>query len=81
MELKTLSEILSRQFQDSLTMLYSIQNVAVDLSRLTNQDNSIPEVNPQVKALMGTANIMMQSINSQNVLIQQTIDAIAQLVN
>lgn len=81
MELKTLSEILNRQIQDGLSMIYNIQNVAGDVSRLTNQENSIAEISPQVKALMGTANILMQSINSQNVLIQQSIDAISQLVN
>lgn len=81
MELKTLSEILNRQIQDGLSMIYAIQNVAADVSRLTDQENSIAEINPQVKALMGTANILMQSMNSQNVLIQQSIDAISQLVN
>lgn len=81
MELKTLSEILNRQIQDGLSMIYTIQNVAADVSRLTNQENSIAEINPQVKALMATANILMQSMNSQNVLIQQSIDAISKLVN
>lgn len=81
MELKTLSEILNRQIQDGIAMEYSIQGIASEVSRLTDQENGIAEVNPQVKSLMGTANILMQSINAQNVLIQQTIDAISQLVN
>lgn len=81
MELKTLSEILNRQIQDGIAMVYSIQAISAEVSRLTNQENGIAEVNPQVKSLMGTANILMQSINAQNVLIQQTIDQISALVS
>lgn len=81
MELKTLSEILNRQIQDGMQMAASVQGIASEVSRLTNQENGIAEINPQVKSLMGTANIIMQSINAQNVLIQQTIDQISALVN
>lgn len=80
MELKTLSAIFFQQTQDSASMATSIQQLAFTVSQLSNQENIIAEVNPQVKALMGTAAILMQSINSQNVLIQQTIDSISQLV-
>lgn len=81
MDLKTLSAILSQQIQDSVNMGASVQQVAFTVSQLANQENSIAEVNPQVKALMGTASILMQSLNSQNVLVQQTIDAISQIVS
>ncbi len=80
MELKTLSAILSQQIQDSVNIGASIQQLAFTVSQLANQENSVAEVNPQVKALMGTASILMQSLNSQNVLVQQTIDAISGLV-
>lgn len=80
MDLKTLSAILSQQTQDSSNIIVSIQQLAFTVSQLANQENSTAEVNPQVKALMGTASILMQSINSQNVLVQQTIDAISSLV-
>ena len=80
MDLKTLSAILSQQTQDSSNIIASIQQLAFTVSQLANQENSIAEVNPQVKALMGTASILMQSLNSQNVLVQQTIDAISSLV-
>ena len=81
MDLKTLSAILSQQIQDSVNMGASVQQLAYTVSQLVNQENSIAEVNPQVKALMGTASILMQSLNSQNVLVQQTIDAISQIVS
>lgn len=80
MDLKTLSAILSQQTQDSSNIIASIQQLAFTVSQLANQENSMAEVNPQVKALMGTASILMQSLNSQNVLVQQTIDAISSLV-
>ena len=80
MDLKTLSAILSQQAQDSSNIIASIQQLAFTVSQLANQENSMAEVNPQVKALMGTASIFMQSLNSQNVLVQQTIDAISALV-
>lgn len=80
MELKTLSAILSQQIQDSVNIGASIQQLAFTVSQLANQENSVAEVNPQVKALMGTASILMQSLNSQNVLVQQTIDAISGIV-
>lgn len=80
MDLKTLSAILSQQTQDSSNIIGSIQQLAFTVSQLVNQENSTAEVNPQVKALMGTASILMQSLNSQNVLVQQTIDAISSLV-
>lgn len=81
MDLKTLSAILSQQIQDSVNMGASIQQLAFTVSQLVNQENSTAEVNPQVKALMGTASILMQSLNSQNVLVQQTIDSISQIVS
>ena len=81
MDLKTLSAILSQQVQDAVNMEVSIQQLAFTVSQLANQENSMAEVNPQVKALMGTASILMQSLNSQNVLVQQTIDAISQIVS
>ena len=80
MDLITLSAILSQQVQDSVNIDVSIQQLAFTVSQLANQENSMAEVNPQVKALMGTASILMQSLNSQNVLVQQTIDAISSLV-
>lgn len=81
MDLKTLSAILSQQIQDSVNIGVSIQQLAFTVSQLANQENSVAEVYPQVKALMGTASIFMQSFNSQNVLVQQTIDAISQIVS
>lgn len=81
MDLKTLSAILSQQIQDSVNMGASVQQLAFTVSQLANQENSMAEVNPQVKALMGTASILMQSLNSQNVLVQQTIDSISQIVS
>lgn len=81
MDLKTLSAILSQQIQDSVNMGVSIQQLAFTVSQLANQENSIADVDPQVKALMGTATILMQSLNSQNVLVQQTIDSISQIVS
>lgn len=80
MDLKTQSAILSQQIQDSVNIGASIQQLAFTVSQLANQENSTAEVNPQVKALMGTTSILMQSLNSQNVLVQQTIDAISSLV-
>lgn len=81
MDLKTLSAILSQQIQDSVNIGASIQQLAFTVSQLANQENSMAEVNPQVKALMGTASIYMQSLNSQNVLVQQTIDSISKIVS
>lgn len=81
MDLKTLSAILSQQIQDSVSIGGFIQQLAFTVSQLANQENSIAEVNPQVKALMGTASIYMQSLNSQNVLVQQTIDSISKIVS
>ena len=81
MDLKTLSAILSQQIQDFVNIGASIQQLAFTVSQLVNQENSTVEVNPQVKALMGTASIFMQSLNSQNVLVQQTIDSISQIVS
>ena len=80
MDLVTLSAILSQQTQDSSNIVLSLQQLAFSVSQLANQENSVPEINPQVKSLMGTASILMQSLNSQNVLVQQTIDAISALV-
>ena len=81
MDLKTLSAILSQQIQDSVNIGASIQQLAFTVSQLANQENSMAEVNPQIKALMGTASIYMQSLNSQNVLVQQTIDSISKIVS
>ena len=81
MDLKTLSAILSQQIQDSVNIGASIQQLAFTVSQLANQENSMAEVNPKVKALMGTASIYMQSLNSQNVLVQQTIDSISKIVS
>lgn len=80
MDLKTLSAILSQQIQDSVNIGVAVQQLAFIVSQLLNQENSIPDVDSQVKALMGTAAIYMQSYNSQNVLVQQTIDEIAKAV-
>ena len=80
MELKTLSAILTQQLQDAMNMVASLSGLAYNVSQLVNQENSIADINPQVKSLMGTANINMQSMVAQNVLVQQTIDAISQLV-
>lgn len=79
-DLKTLSAILSQQTQDSANATMAMQQLAFTVSQLANQETPVPEVNPQVKALMGTAAIQMTALNSQNVLIQQTIDAISKLV-
>lgn len=81
MNLETLSAILSQQVQDAVNIAATLQQLAFTLSQLANQENSIAQVNPQVKALMGTASIYMESLSSQGVLVQQTIDAISQLVS
>lgn len=80
MDLKTLSAILSQQIQDSVNIGTSVQQLAFTVSQLVNQENGIADIDSQVKALMGTATIYMQSYNSQNVLVQQTIDEIAKAV-
>lgn len=80
MDLKTASAVLTQQMSDVMNMIQTMSNLSYTLSSLVNQENSIPDINAQVKALMGTANINMQAIVAQNVLIQQTIDAISGLV-
>lgn len=80
MDLKTASAVLNQQMNDAMNMFQNMNVLSFTLSSLVNQENSIPDINAQVKALMGTANINMQSIVAQNILIQQTIDAISGLV-
>lgn len=80
MDLKTLSAILTQQAQNSMDINSSIQSIAYMVSQLANQEDSIVEVNPQVKSYMGTANIYVTGIYSQLTLLQQTIDAISKLV-
>lgn len=80
MDLKTLSAILSQQMQDSVNIGISIQQLAVTVSQLLDQENGIADINSQIKALMGTATIYMQSYTSQNILVQQTIDEIVKAV-
>ena len=81
MELKTLCAIFAEQLGESSLEVSQLISIAGRASQLVNQENSVADVNQQVKSLMASATIQMQALNSQNVLVQQTIDKILEIVN
>lgn len=81
MELKTNCEVLNQQLQQCSNIVSALQYIGVTASQLANQENTVEDVEVQIKALMASATIQMQALNSQDVLVQQTIDKILAMVN
>lgn len=81
MELKTLCSVFQQQLNECSAQVSQLMTIAVQASQLAEQENSVSDVNAQVKSLMASATIQMQALNSQDVLVQQTIDKILEFVN
>jgi len=79
MDVKTLTLIMIQQMQDTMGIVSQLQNEAYTAYNLADQENSAPEINPQIKSLMGTANILIASLNSQAILVQQTVDKLSEI--
>ena len=82
MDLQTAVAILDQQANQMVQIANVILQQAVLVSQLANmENNSIPDPEGQIKSFMGSMNIQMTALNSQDVLVQQAIDKVAEIVN
>ena len=82
MDLKTAVAILAQQVQQMISVANTINGQAMQVSQLANmENNSIPDPEGQIKSFMGSMNIQMTALNSQDVLVQQAIDRISEIIN
>lgn len=81
MELKTSCAVLEQQLQQVASIVSSLQAISNNAGALANEENTTSDINQQIKSLMASATIQMQALNSQDVLVQQTIDKILAMVN
>lgn len=81
MDVKTAVAVLVAQAQECQNSCAYITAQAVQAQNLANSENSIPEVNPQIKGIISSINANMTAMNAQSVLLQNAIDVVAGLVN
>lgn len=73
--------VLSQQIQSCQNIAGMIQSLAYNAQEVIKQEMTEEDKKDQVKSLMASATIQMNSLNSQDILAQQTIDKILELVN
>ena len=78
--MKGLVDVLTQQLAQCSDIVSSLQTIAVLTSQLADKEIT-EDINIQIKSLMASATIQMTALNSQDVLVQQTIDKILSLVN
>lgn len=79
MDLKTAITILLQQASQLVQYSMDIQNLANVANTIISEENSIASLNPQIHALTSTMVVVMTAIGSQDVLVQQAIDKVAEL--
>lgn len=77
----TLLNVLSQQLQSTQNIAGTIQALVIDGQGIVASEIPEADKKTQIKSLMASATIQMISLNSQDVLVQQTIDKILELVN
>lgn len=82
MNLKTASYVLLQQAGELSNLAVQLQMLAGNAtSMLDAENNSTAEIPPQVHAIAASMNIIMVSIGSSSVLVQQAIDKVSELSN
>lgn len=81
MDLITAVSVLVAQAQETNNSLVNIMNQCFQVQNLANQENSVPAVNPQIKAIIASIDANMSAFGSQTVLLQGAIDEVARIVN
>ena len=79
MDLNTAVAILVQQCNELNNLIVSLQQQTYNAQSLIQQENSIPAINPQINALTASMSIIMTAINSQDVIVQNSIDKVAEL--
>ncbi len=80
MDLLTAVAILVSQCQETMNDVNSISSMSYSIQELANQENTIPAINPQIKAIISSMDVDMTALKSQIVLLQQAIDQVASIV-
>ena len=81
MDLLTAVAILASQCQETMDDINSITSLSYRIQDLAKQENPIPAVNPQIKAIISSMDVDMTALNSQLILLQQAIDQVASIVS
>lgn len=79
MDLNTAIAVLVQQSTQLVSLVSQLNSLSYQSQELINQENSIPAVNPQIHSLTASMSIVMNSVNSQDILLQQAIDKVAEL--
>lgn len=78
-DLVTAISILVQQAGQLCQLMSQLQSQSFEMQQLVSKENSIAAINPQVHAITASASVVMTAINSQDVLVQQAIDKVAEL--
>lgn len=81
MDLLTAVAILVSQTQLTSEDVNNITSMAYAIQDLAKQENSIPAIDPQIKAIISSMDVDMTALNSQLILLQQAIDQVASIVS
>lgn len=81
MDLITAAAILVSQAMEAQAASSYILSQANMIQQLATQENSTPAINPQVKAIVASADANMEGLRAQTVLLQTALDQIANIVN
>ena len=81
MDLKTAIAILTQQAIQLGQFTGELQGLSNLAASIIDQENSVTAVNPQIHALTATMGVIMTAINSQDIIVQQAIDKVAELSN
>lgn len=79
MDLVTAVSVLVQQAGQLNNLIVQLSMQADNAMALVNQENSVPTINPQIHSLTASMSIIMTAINSQDVMVQQAIDKVAEL--
>jgi len=81
MDLVTAAAVLVAQAMEVQSVASTISRQAEQIRDLASVENSVPEINPQIKAIVASADANMVNIGSQTVLLQNVLDEIARIVS
>lgn len=79
MDLITAVTVLQQQLEQLNALVIQFQQLGYQTKNVLDVVNSVPEINPQIKSLAASMNIMITALNSQDVIVQATVDRISEL--
>ena len=79
MDLRTAVAILNQQTSQVMQLVAELQGLANIASSIMDEENSVIAVNPQIHSLTASMSIVMTAIGSQDIVVQQAIDKVAEL--